>query len=153
MRPIIADFVERAGWTAGQQFFAVLLSTSSVSGLVDLPWQLAAVSSLGAAVASVLTTFLQYLARLTDLGFWTDQVVRLAKTFVASLLGSVSADLAGILAFDWASAIDLAAVTTLSAFAKGLLARQQTAEGAQPSPSTLTATTYDHAVRRASRWG
>ena len=152
MHPVLADFVERAGWTAGQQFFAVLLATSSVSsvvGVVDLPWQLAAVSSLGAAVASVLTTAIQYLARLTDLGFWTDQLVRLAKTFLASLLGSVSADLSGILSFDWASAIDLAIVTTLSAFAKGLLARQQTEEGTRPSPSTLTATTYDHAVRGA----
>lgn len=150
--PILADFVERAGWTAGQQFFAVLLATSSTAtGVIDLPWQLAFVTSVGAGVATLVGTAAQYLARATDLGFWADQLLRLAKTFLSSLVGSGMAVAAGVLPSSWPAALDLAALATLSAFAKGLLARRQDDGGGRLTPSTLATSTYERAVAQRAR--
>jgi hypothetical protein len=144
---VLWDFVERAGWTAGQQFFAVLLATGGVRSVVDLPWQLALTMAAGAAVVSVVTTGLQYLGRLTDLPFWPDLLVRLAKTFLASLVGSFGAAAFDVLTFDWAAALDLAALTALTALAKGLLARSSD-RGPSANPSTLPTDTYSRATAK-----
>ena len=153
---VIADFLERAGWSAAQQFFAVLLTTSAAAKVGALPWQLALATSAGAAVASLVATGLQYLGKLTDLSFWPDLGVRVVKTFLASLAGSFGADVINVTTFDWTTALNLAAVAAITALGKGLLARgpdssggalggMGVAEGAKPprpNPSTLPARTY-----------
>lgn len=152
-RAIALDFAERAGWTAGQQFTAVLLTTTGGAELVDLPWGLALLTSFGAALASLATTAVLYVpavaARIRS-SYWRDVVVRLVKTFLSSLAGSV---LAVVLVddFDWVAALDLAAIATLQSLAKGLLARGpgDLDDGGRPStPSTLANATYERARSR-----
>jgi hypothetical protein len=148
-RSVVADVLERAGWTAGQQFLAVLLATDAASTGVDLPWTLALAMSAGAALLSIVATTLQYLARLTDLSFWRDLQVRLAKTFLASLAGSFAAEAFNVLSFDWSGALDLATVATLGALAKCLLARESASSDA--TPSTLPTSTYERAIKVGGR--
>jgi hypothetical protein len=139
-RSITADVLERAGWTAGQQFLAVALATGSAARVVDLPWTAVLTTAAVAAIASAVMTAIQYLLNRTDLAFWPDLLVRLAKTFLASLAGSLAGDAFGVLAADWRDALGLAVVATLGAVAKGLLARHS-ATGAAATPSTLSART------------
>jgi Putative lactococcus lactis phage r1t holin len=142
-KAIIADFLERAGWTAGQEFLAVLLT--SASSVISLPWKTALSMAAGAAVVSLLGTAVQYLGKWTSVAYWPDLGVRLVKTFLASLLGSAGADAIDVLSFNWANALNLAALATLLALAKGLLARQS-APGTAATPSTLPSATYAKAV-------
>ncbi|MDP9795583.1 hypothetical protein J2S43_004095 [Catenuloplanes nepalensis] len=159
--PIFLDFVERAGWSAGQVFFATLLAGGTVTSVADLPWTYAITVSLSAALASVLLTGLQYLGKATDLSFWPDVFVRLSKTFLSSLLASITA--AGVfnaVEFDWTTALNVAVVTTIAALGKSLLAREKPAvpelggtesTGAPArvsSPSTLAPEVYRRAVTR-----
>ncbi len=145
---VVADLLERAGWTAGQVFLTVLLTTSAApAGVIDLPWQLSLVMAAGGAVGSILTSLLMYLTPLTKLGFWADLALRLGKTFVAALAGFFTAGVVNVLTFNWGGAFDLAAVATLTALAKGLLARQTTPSATEPAnPSTLPTATYQRAV-------
>lgn len=142
---IAADFLERAGWSAGEQFFAVLFTTSAVT-VAALPWASAIVTAVAAAVISLLTTLVEYVvppARRAN--YWMELALRLAKTFVASLFGAMSAQAAfGFLHIGWTAALNLAAVATLEALAKGLLARNS---AGVPNASTLSAATYDNARR------
>ena len=140
---IVADFLERAGWSAGEQFFAVLLTTSTVT-VAGLPWASATVTAVGAAVISLLTTLVEYLVPpLRRANYWTELALRLGKTFISSLFGAMAAQAAfGFLHLSWTTALNLAAVATLGALGKGLLARNSV--GA-PNASTLSAATYDSA--------
>ncbi len=145
---VVADILERAGWTAGQVFCGVLLTTSSGPvGVIELPWRLSLVMASGAAATSVVTSVLLYLARLTHLPFWGDVGLRLAKTFIAAVAGAYAAGAAGVLTFHWGGAFDLAVVTTVAAMAKGLLARQASATSTNPTnPSTLPPLVYRSAT-------
>ena len=124
------DLLERAGWTAGQQFAAVLLANSAAGSVVDIPWEFALSTAAGAAIVSAVATLGQYFTSLSDTRYWVDLGIRLVKTFIASMLGSFGADVLNVLEFDWSSAFDLAVLATLGALAKGLLAREPT-----PAPS------------------
>ena len=84
MRAIAFDFLERAGWSAGQMFFATLLAGGTEISAGNLPWKYSGTLAIGAAVASVILTALQYLTKMTELTFWPDIVVRLAKTFLVA---------------------------------------------------------------------
>ncbi len=143
---VVADFAERAGWTAGQAFFAVLLTSGAGDGTVNVPWRLALAMAAGAALTSVVTTMIQYLTPLRGIGFWPDLLVRLAKTFLASLVGSFGAGAFDVLTFRWSSALDLAVVTTLGALAKGFLAAGSGPQ-AKATPSTLPEDLYARATR------
>jgi hypothetical protein len=91
---------------------------------VGLPWKYASVLAAGAAVSSIILTALQYLGRFTNLSFWPDTFVRLAKTFLGSLAASFSAaKIFDITTFHWSTALNVAALATISALGKGLLAR------------------------------
>lgn len=117
-------------------------------------------------------TGVQYLTNKTELGFWHDLEVRLAKTFLASLGGSfLAAHPFDITKFDWATALNLATVATLTALAKGLLARESGTDAhaaatdaraattgtpatpgvGGPSPSTLPSKVYWSAITRKNR--
>jgi hypothetical protein len=161
LKAVLLDFLERAGWSAGQVFFATIVTGGSAA---NLPWKYASTLALSAGVSSIVLTAVQYAARATNLGFWPDMIVRLAKTFLASLGGAIVASgVFDITRFDWTTALNVAALATLTALGKGLLARGQAIlapapaqpgspaaghEVVRPSPSTLPATTYEHAIRR-----
>jgi len=81
-RAVLLDFLERAGWSAGQVFFATVVAGSTQSAAIGLPWKTASLLALGAAVSSVVLTAVQYLGRFTNLSFWPDLLVRLGKTFL-----------------------------------------------------------------------
>ncbi|GAA5167525.1 MULTISPECIES: hypothetical protein [Amycolatopsis] len=154
-KAILSDFAERAGWSAGQVFFATLLAGGTAITVANLPWGYASAQALGAAVASVLLTTVQYLPNLRDPArwhlrgaglFWGDLAVRLAKTFLASLAGSVAAATPfHLVRFDWTAALNVAGLAVLTALAKGLLARGSGTE--ERTPSTLPTATYLEAVR------
>lgn len=146
--PVVADIVERAAWTAGQQAFAILLTTGAATKVGDLPWELALATAAGAAIVSVLTSIAQRAAQLTDLDYWPDLGARLLKTFIAAFLGVVGANFFNVLDFDWENAANIAALATLAALAKGFLARNEPGEGeaARSNPSTLRPEIYERSI-------
>ena len=89
-RAVLLDFLERAGWSAGQVFVATLLA-GGVSSVTELPWKYSVTIAIGAFISSVILTGVQYLSKMTNLAFWPDLLVRLAKTFLSSLAGSMTA--------------------------------------------------------------
>lgn len=161
LAPWLLDFIERAGWSAGQVFFATLLAGGTAATVANLPWRYASVMALSAALASVILTSIQYLSKMTKLGFWPDIIVRLGKTFLASLAGSVAAAHPfNVTTFHWSTALNVAAVAVLTAFGKGLLARTSDtgaamagagiAVNALRNPSTLTTRNYVLATVRGT---
>jgi hypothetical protein len=157
LKAVLLDFLERAGWSAGQVFFATLLAGGTAAGAADLPWKYALTLALSAGVSSAVLTAVQYATRTTDLPFWPDLLVRLGKTFLASLAASiVAAGVFDVTTFDWTTALNVAFLATITAFGKGLLARGQSAAPGGPSgssPSTLPARTYADAVSRRTAAG
>ncbi len=162
-KAVLLDFLERAGWSAGQVFFATLLAGGATTAGVGLPWKHASVLALSAAVSSVGLTVVQYLTRATNLAFWPDLVVRLAKTFAGSMVASwAGAHVFDITTFDWTTALNVAFLATIGALGKGLLARgpgspvpvdpsATVAVGraaVHTNPSTLPTATYLEATRR-----
>ncbi|MEV6302906.1 holin [Actinoplanes sp. NPDC051861] len=151
-RAIVLDFLERAGWSAGQVFVATLLA-GGVGVIGQLPWKQAITLAVSAFVASLLLTGVQYLGKFTNLAFWPDLLVRLAKTFLGALSGSMVAGVFDITAFDWGAALNVAFLATLASLGKGLLAREPAAPNGQvppdASPSTLPTGTYREAVDHA----
>jgi hypothetical protein len=153
LSPVAADFLERAGWSAGQVFFATLLAGGSTITVANLPWKYACALAFSAAVASTVLTGAQYLAKGTDLRFWPDLVVRMSKTFLASLAASFAAEHPfNIVEFDWETALNLAGVTVITALGKGLLARSGVnggpAAAGGSNPSTLPTHTYLAATKQ-----
>ena len=147
LRAVLLDLLERAGWSAGQVFFATLLAGGTTLSAANLPWKYASTIALSAAVSSVILTVLQYLVRATNLPFWADLAVRLAKTFLASVAASIAAaQIFDVTTFGWTAALNVAALATITALGKGLLARGQAA--VSTSPSTLPESTYTHAISR-----
>ncbi|MBG0568549.1 hypothetical protein [Actinoplanes aureus] len=151
-RAVLLDFLERAGWSAGQVFVATLLA-GGLGAVGQLPWKQAITLAVSAFVASALLTGVQYLGNFTHLAFWPDLLIRLAKTFLSSLSGSMVAGVFDITTFDWGAAFNVAALATLAALGKGLLAREPAAPNGQvppgASPSTLPMGTYREAVDHA----
>jgi hypothetical protein len=164
-RAVLLDFLERAGWSAGQVFFATLLAGGTSVSVADIPWKYASVLAISAGVSSMILTAIQYLSKQTDLSFWPDLLVRLGKTFLSSVAGSIiAAGVFDITHFRWSTAINVAFLATLATVGKGLLAREPAAPapvrptppGATPapaveprtSPSTLPIGTYAEAVER-----
>lgn len=158
-RSVLLDLLERAGWSAGQVFFATLLAGGTAASAANLPWRYSSTIALSAAVSSVILTVLQYLVRATNLSFWPDLLVRLAKTFLASVAASIAAaHVFDVTTFGWTAALNVAALATITALGKGLLARGQaqvapaTDAGSTPAPrrdpSTLPSGTYLKAISR-----
>jgi hypothetical protein len=160
-RAVLLDLLERAGWSAGQVFFATLIGGGTTVAVANLPWKYSLTVALSAAVSSVILTVLQYLVRATNLAFWPDMIVRLGKTFLASVAATIAAaEVFDVTTFSWTAALNLAALATITAFGKGLLARGQTQTGsttapgaaataatAGRNPSTLPTPIYSNAIR------
>jgi hypothetical protein len=168
-KAVVRDFLERAGWSAGQVFFATLLAGGSTASVADLPWKYAITIAISAAVSSVILTALQYLAGLTAQSFGRDLLIRVVKTFLGSLAASiVTSGVFDITRFHWSTALNVAVLAALAAFGKGLLAREparsaaagtkpaaagtEAPAGAKPvpesSPSTLPLDVYLHAEKK-----
>jgi hypothetical protein len=144
MKARILDALERAGWSAGQTLVVVLLTTGALTDMRNLSWGFALGTAGGAFVFSALATLLLYVSKLAPGCFWADLGLRLAKTFVAALLGAIEADYFDAFTFDWKAALNIAVLATLGALGKGLLARQETAYGNNPStlpPATCSLVT------------
>jgi len=138
-RAVALDFLERAGWSAGEIFFATLLAGGTSVSVVNLPWKYSLTLALSAAVSSIVLTAIQYLTKQTNLSFWPDLLVRLVKTFLGSLSASfAAAKVFDVTTFHWTAALNVAVLATLAALGKGLLARQP----ASPAPAA-PATTGD----------
>jgi len=153
VKAVLLDILERAGWSAGQVFFATLLAGGTASTVANLPWKYSVTVAVSAAVSSALLTLLQYAGRITDLPFWPDLLVRLGKTFLASLAGSIAAaSVFDVTTFNWDAALNVAFIATVTALGKGLLARERPAPPAgaakDASPSTLPLETYTEATGR-----
>lgn len=149
-KAVFLDFLERAGWSAGQVFFATVLAGGSAS-VAGLPWKTALALALGAGVSSIILTALQYLGRFTNLSFWPDIVVRLAKTFLGSLAASISASkIFDVTTFHWSSALNIATLATLSALGKGLLARSSVILQGPGEPATPAGAAGEVATGRAA---
>ena len=155
IKAVLLDFLERAGWSAGQVFFATLLAGGT--SVANLPWKYSSTLAISAGVSSMILTAIQYLTRTTDLPFWPDLIVRLGKTFLSSLAASiVAAGVFDVTRFNWTTAFNVAILATLTALGKGLLARGQAtlaprtdaAPAGKATPSTLPTTTYEDAIRR-----
>jgi hypothetical protein len=151
-KAVALDFIERGGWSAGQVFFATLL-TGGIATVADLPWKEAITLAVSAFVSSVILTGIQYLSKQTNLPFWPDLLVRLGKTFLSSLSASILAGAFDVTTFDWETAFNVAFLATLASFGKGMLAREPAAPNGQvppdASPSTLPTGTYREAVDHA----
>lgn len=138
IHPVLLDFLERAGWSAGQVFLATLLGGGAAGSVGNLPWRYALTLAVSAAVASVLLTSAQYAGKLTDLPFWPDLLVRLGKTFVSSLSASIVASgVFDITRFSWSAAFNIAFIATIGGLGKGLLAREHVIPVATAGPSTV----------------
>lgn len=141
VKAVLLDFLERAGWSAGQVFLATLLAGGTAGSVGNLPWKYALTLAVSAAVASIILTALQYVGKWTDLTFWQDLLVRLAKTFLSSLSASIVASgVFDITRFSWTVAFNVAFIATIGGLAKGLLAREQVIPVAAAG-STAIATT------------
>lgn len=157
-RAVLLDLLERAGWSGGQVFLATLLAGGTIGVVGNLPWKYSSTIAVGAAVSSLILTVLQYLTRLTNLPFWPDLIVRLGKTFLASVAASIAAaQVFDVMTFGWTATLNVAAVATMTALGKGLLARGQTPaptasatgrSAPRQSPSTLPASIYSDAIGR-----
>jgi len=138
VKAVLFDFLERAGWSAGQVFVATLLGGGAAGSVGNLPWKYALTLAVSAAVASVILTLLQYAGKLTDLSFWPDLLVRLGKTFVGSLSASIVASgVFDITRFSWGTAFNIAFIATIGGLGKGLLAREHVIPVAAAGSSTV----------------
>jgi hypothetical protein len=156
-RAVMLDFLERAGWSAGEVFFATLLAGGTAASVANLPWAYSLTLAFSAAVSSAILTAVQYLAKKTNLSFWPDLLVRMLKTFLGSLSASfAAAKVFDVTTFHWATALNVAALATLTALGKGLLARQPAvliATAAPAFPAAAAATTTPAATAAPATLG
>lgn len=118
----LKDAAERALWSAGQQFLSVIIvAAATVKVVTGLPWSVALWTALGAGIASILLTVVQFSLGAKTLPVWANIAVRVAKTFAASLLAELGAAAINVLTFHWSSALDAAAIATILALGKGAL--------------------------------
>ncbi|MCU7723065.1 hypothetical protein ODJ79_05005 [Actinoplanes sp. KI2] len=139
-RAVVLDFLERAGWSAGEVFFATLLAGGTTVSVANLPWAYSLTLAFSAAVSSIVLTAVQYLAKQTNLSFWPDLLVRMVKTFLGSLSASIAAaKVFDLTTFHWSAALNVAVLATLTALGKGLLARQSVVQVVQVVPAAAPA--------------
>lgn len=117
----LLDVLERAGTSAGEQFFAVVTASGAVASLAGLPWVAVLSTAAGAFLVSALTSAGFVLAGIKAMPFWADLSVRAVRVFAASLLASLGASAVNVLHVPWHSELNIAAVATVLAVVKGLL--------------------------------
>jgi hypothetical protein len=120
------DPAERAGKSFIQEFGVLLLPLLMVGGkyanFISLPWLSILLSSLGAAVVSIFLSIVT--SPVPKLSPYADFAVRLIRTFVGSLVGTLGASLVadGIVHAPWQSALGVAIDVTLAAAVTGIAA-------------------------------
>lgn len=116
----VLDPLERAGSTFVQQFVIVLLATSG-SLVIFQDWQAAFYTALFAGIVSILTSLLTF--TVPPQTPMVDLLLRTAKTFIQSLLGSMAAtQFTDVVHFGWHGAIAVAIPVALTSFLKGMAA-------------------------------
>jgi hypothetical protein len=134
----VVDPLERAGRTFAQQFTVLLLAAGSAGLLVSQNWLVALDSALFAAVVSVLTSVLTF--KVPQLSVRYDLLLRVAKTFLQSFLGTLTAShVLSVSGADWKGALAVAVPVAVTAFLTGIAALGvPTTDGASLLPKTLT---------------
>lgn len=117
----VADPLERASRTFLQQFTVLLLATGSAGLMVHQSWLVALDSASFAAAVSLLTSVLTF--KVPALPNWADLLLRVAKTFVQSFIGTLTAaNVLSVSHADWRGALAVAVPVALSALLTGLAA-------------------------------
>lgn len=117
----VLDPLERASRTFVQQFVVILLATGSAGLLVHQNWLIAADSAAFAAVVSILTSVGTFWVTAQTPS--VDLVLRVAKTFLQSFLGTlVAQNVLSVEHADWKGAVAVAIPVALTALLTGLAA-------------------------------
>lgn len=117
----VLDPAERAGRTFVQQFTVMLLATGSAGLLVHQHWLVALDSAGFAAAMSVLTSVLTF--KVPALPAWADLGLRVVKTFVQSVVGTLTAaNVLSVSHANWHGALAVAVPVALTALLTGLAA-------------------------------
>ena len=139
------DALERAAWSAGQAFFAAIMIGGNLTP-ENIPWAQSLTLAGLAGIGSIVLTVLESFALGKYKGFWSDMVVRLFKTFIATFTAAIAAErLFTIQDFDWQAALNLAFIAALTALGKGVLAAEPDKD--KRTPSTLPTATYFEVAR------
>jgi CDP-diglyceride synthetase len=116
--------LEKAATTFVQQFVVILtVGGATVALLLKQDWLQAADTAGFAALISILATYVLLLAQLpTVLPGWLDSLLGIVKTFIASLLGSLTASVVdpSVIHAPWKGALAVAIPVTLLAVLKVL---------------------------------
>lgn len=137
IRDRVVDALERAGSAAGEQFLAVVTVGTGVTRLTGLPWEFALLTSLGAAVISILLTAVQF-SLVGPVSFRVDLLIRTAKSFAASLLATFGGDHPfNIVGVSWTDALDVAAMAAVLTVVKCLLSPNAHLSGSLLSTQTV----------------
>lgn len=122
LRDKVLDALERAGSAAAEQFLAIVSVGVAATSLAGLPWAVALSTSAGAAIVSLLLTVVQYAVNAGSLSFAADVAVRVIKSFAASLLATIGADVTfNVVDFTWVNALNVAGVAAVLTLVKCLL--------------------------------
>lgn len=117
----VVDPLERAGRTFAQQFTVLLLASGSAGLMVSQNWLVAVDSAGFAAVISVLTSVLTF--KVPVLPDWADLGLRVAKTFLQSFVGTVTAaNVLSVSHADWKGALGIAIPVAMTALLTGIAA-------------------------------
>lgn len=121
LRKYLLDPFERAASTFVQQLVIVLLTATGASLLVTQNWAVALDSAGFAALLSLATSLLTFWVSVKPPA--VDLALRLLKTFVQSVLGTLLANnVQSVVHADWKGALSLALPVTLAALLKGIAA-------------------------------
>lgn len=135
----VLDPLERAGRTFVQQFVTVLLATGAA--MVTQNWLLALDSAGFAALISVLTSVLTF--AVPPQRAVVDLVLRVGKTFVQSLVGTLAASGVLLTQADWRGAVAVALPAAFAALVSAGVpslipagVARATEQDYQPGPTT-----------------
>lgn len=125
MNPMVykwaVDPLERAARTFVQQFTVLLVAGGTAGLLVTQNWLLALDSAGFAAIVSVLTSVLTF--KVPALSAQFDLALRVAKTFLQSFLGTLTAtNVLSVSHADWKGALAVAVPVALAALVTGVAA-------------------------------
>lgn len=118
----VRDVLERALSSSGQQFLAVVIGAGAFNSITGLPWVPALSTAAGAGLISLLLSAGQVIVGLDKLPYAVDLLIRVGKTFAASLLATLGdQQFVDVLHVHWITALNIAAVASFLALVKGLL--------------------------------
>lgn len=140
-RPAL-DVLDRAARTTLQQFIIVAFAAiPAVGSITRVAWYEALGVGIGAGILSILMSLLSW--RVPVLPYWPDVAVRMARTFVQSLVASVVAGAFNIFTADWGNLLTLALAAAMASLATSLAT--SSVKGVDASASLVYDTTTQEA--------